>query len=575
MKKIFSSINHILNSNHRKDLLILIFFWLILHLLEAIGISSVPIIVSSFLDNNQLINFEIFKKFEGYLLNFLNTDNKILFISFLVILFFGIKSIFFIFLTIYEAKIFRKLNVSIRDLAFKSQANQEYSKYLNNSSSQITKIVITDSALAASYIISVVTILSQFFLFFFIVGLLAYVDFKITFYVIPTFGIIFLVFYLFTNKKLFRLGKEKQILNGKLLMQINNTFDNLKEVIIYNKIEYLISSFNKTLNESQKKTELISILKKLPRAIYEFLGVLFIFSIIFLSYSLNYSQESTLILISLIAVAIIRILPSINLITQNISNIKSSEYSLKLISELAKEYQYKNMNKSHKEVVNTIDFNQEIVIKNVSFEYPGSKNKIKNLNFSIKKNSIVGIYGPSGSGKSTIINLLCGLLKPSSGEIIVDGKSINTNVNIWQKKISYVTQDNFLLDDDIRNNIIFSDKDNNFYDEKFQNVVKKTSIDGFINNFENKYQTQVGDKGIKLSGGQKQRISIARALYKSPELLIFDESTNALDSITEKEIIDEIYKIKGITIILISHKRDLLAKCDKILNIVDGKIFNN
>ena len=575
MKKIFSSINHILNSNHRKDLLILIFFWLILHLLEAIGISSVPIIVSSFLDNNQLINFEIFKKFEGYLLNFLNTDNKILFISFLVILFFGIKSIFFIFLTIYEAKVFRKLNVSIRDLAFKSQANQEYSKYLNNSSSKITKIVITDSALAASYIISVVTILSQFFLFFFIVGLLAYVDFKITFYVIPTFGIIFLVFYLFTNKKLFSLGKEKQILNGKLLMQINNTFDNLKEVIIYNKIEYLISSFNKTLNESQKKTELISILKKLPRAIYEFLGVLFIFSIIFLSYSLNYSQESTLILISLIAVAIIRILPSINLITQNISNIKSSEYSLKLISELAKEYQYKNMNKSHKEVVNTIDFNQEIVIKNVSFEYPGSKNKIKNLNFSIKKNSIVGIYGPSGSGKSTIINLLCGLLKPSSGEIIVDGKSINTNVNIWQKKISYVTQDNFLLDDDIRNNIIFSDKDNNFYDEKFQNVVKKTSIDGFINNFENKYQTQVGDKGIKLSGGQKQRISIARALYKSPELLIFDESTNALDSITEKEIIDEIYKIKGITIILISHKRDLLAKCDKILNIVDGKIFNN
>lgn len=575
MKKIFSSINHILNSNHRRDLLILIFFWLILHLLEAIGISSVPIIVSSFLDNNQLINIEIFKNFEGYLSNFFDTSNKILFISFLVILFFGIKSIFFIFLTIYEAKIFKKLNVSIRDLAFKSQANQEYLKYLNNSSSKITKIVITDSALAASYIISVVTILSQFFLFFFIVGLLAYVDFKITFYVIPTFGIIFLVFYLFTNKKLFRLGKEKQILNGKLLMQINNTFDNLKEVIIYDKIEYLISSFNKTLNESQKKTELISIIKKLPRAIYEFLGVIFIFSIIFISYSFNYSQESTLILISLIAVAIIRILPSINLITQNISNIKSSEYSLKLISELAKEYQYKNMNKSHKEVVNTIDFNQEIVIKNVSFEYPGSKNKIKNLNFSIKKNSIVGIYGPSGSGKSTIINLLCGLLKPSSGEIIVDGKSINTNVNIWQKKISYVTQDNFLLDDDIRNNIIFSDKDNNFDDEKFQNVVKKTSIDGFINNFENKYQTQVGDKGIKLSGGQKQRISIARALYKSPELLIFDESTNALDSITEKEIIDEIYKIKGITIILISHKRDLLAKCDKILNIVDGKIFNN
>ena len=575
MKKIFSDINHILSSNHRKDLLILIFLWLILHLLEAIGISTVPIIVSSFLDNNQLINFEFFKKFEGYLLNFVNIDNKILIISVIIILFFGIKSIFFIFLTIYEAKVFRKLNVSIRDLAFKSQLNQEYSKYLNKSPSEITKIVIIDSAQASSYIISVVTILSQFFLFFFIVGLLAYVDFKITFYVIPTFGIIFLVFYLFTNKRLFRLGKEKQILNGKLFKQINNTFDNLKEVIIYDKIKHLIRSFNKTLNESQRKVEFISILKKLPKAIYEFLGVLFIFSIIFLSYSLNYSQESTLILISLITVAIIRILPSINLITQNISNIKSSEYSLKLISKIAKEHKYKNMNNGSKELMDKIEFNQEIVINNVSFEYPGSKNKLKNLNFSIKKNSIVGVYGPSGSGKSTLINLLCGLLKPSSGEIIVDGKSINTNVNIWQKKISYVTQDNFLLDDDIKNNIIFSDKDDNFHDEKFQNVVKKTSIDAFINNFENKYQTQVGDKGIKLSGGQKQRISIARALYKSPELLIFDESTNSLDPNIEKEIINEIYKIKGITIILISHKKELLEKCDKILNIVDGEIFDN
>lgn len=575
MKKIFSDINNILSSNHRKDLLILIFLWLILHLLEAIGISSVPIIVSSFLDNNQLINFEFFEKFEGYLLNFVNFDNKILIISLIVILFFGIKSTFFIFLTIFEAKVFRKLNVSIRDLAFKSQVSQEYSKYLNKSPSEISKIVIIDSAQASSYIISVVTILSQFFLFFFIVGLLAYVDFRITFYVIPTFGIIFLVFYLLTNKRLFRLGKEKQILNGKLFKQINNTFDNLKEVIIYDKIKHLISSFNKTLNESQKKVEFISILKKLPKAIYEFLGVLFIFSIIFLSYSLNYSQESTLILISLITVAIIRILPSINLITQNISNIKSSEYSLKLISEIVKEHKYKDMNNGNKEVMDKIEFNREIVINNVSFEYPGSKNKLKNLNFSIKKNSIVGVYGPSGSGKSTLINLLCGLLKPSSGEIIVDGKSINTNVNIWQKKISYVTQDNFLLDDDIKNNIIFSDKDDNFHDEKFQNVVKKTSIDAFISNFENKYLTKVGDKGIKLSGGQKQRISIARALYKSPELLIFDESTNALDPNTEKEIIDEIYKIKGITIIMISHKKELLEKCDKILNIVDGKIFNN
>lgn len=569
----FKKINLILNSHKKKNLLILMLFWLFLYFLETIGIGSVPIIVSSLLGNQDFFNTDFLKIKNNYLPIFNDTKNQVLHISILIISFFAIKTIFFILLTIYEAKVFKDLNVFIRDQAFKAKIKQPYLEYTNSSTSQIVRIISQDATSASSYIISFVTIISQLFLFLFIVILLSIADFKVTFFVIPMFVLIYLVFYLITNKKLFTLGKERQIINGKMLKQINNTFENLKEVIIYNKFNYLINHFKNTVADSQKKVAFISILKKIPKAIYEFLGIIFIFFIIFFGYKNSYTYENTLILLSLVTVAIIRILPSINLITQNISNIKSSEYSFNLILDLIK-YNQKEKNLPNN-LGNPISFEKEISFKNVSFEYPNSKNKLTNVNFSINKNSILGIYGPSGSGKSTLVNLICGLLKPDEGEIVADGTSIHDNIMMWQKKISYVTQDNFLLDDTILNNLIFSDENSNFNEKRFNYSIQITNLGKFVKKFKTEYETEVGDKGVRLSGGQKQKLSIARALYKMPEIIIFDESTNALDAQSEKDVIEEIYKIKGVTIILISHKKDLLLKCNKILNLSDGKITNN
>ena len=195
------------------------------------------------------------------------------------------------------------MNVSIRDLAFKSQANQEYSKYLNNSSSKITKIVITDSALAASYIISVVTILSQFFLFFFIVGLLAYVDFKITFYVIPTFGIIFLVFY---NEK--KVTEKKKILRGRSILELISQ-PRFLQALVSSSFAYAVMSFlmtatpismhindNMSLNSTSFVIQLHiismflpalvtgNLIKKFGHSKIMYCGVLFFIITIFLSY---------------------------------------------------------------------------------------------------------------------------------------------------------------------------------------------------------------------------------------------------------------------------------------------------
>tara|TARA_Y100000741_G_C18147731_1_gene515869 strand:+ start:128 stop:841 length:714 start_codon:yes stop_codon:yes gene_type:complete len=225
-----------------------------------------------------------------------------------------------------------------------------------------------------------------------------------------------------------------------------------------------------------------------------------------------------------------------------------------------------------KENYKKISFNQNLEFKNVFFNYSSSKSKLDNINLNIKKNTVIGIFGHSGSGKTTFVNLLSGLFHPSKGEILSDNTSINDNILDWQKKISYIPQDNYLLDASILENITFSVNDERINLDKINKIIEMVNLRNFLDKSLNGLETQVGDKGIKLSGGQKQRIAIARALYKESEILIFDESTSSLDQETENSIIQDIYNIKTKTIFIISHKFEILSKCDQIIELSDGKV---
>ena len=488
--------------------------------------------------------------------------------------FFALKNLYYILVTAYEAKVLKDLNVEIRDQIFRYHLNQPYIKFFNIGSSQVTRSIMADASVAGSYIISLVTLIGQSFLFFFILCLLTMVDYKLTFFIFPIFGIIFYLFYFLTNKKLVKLGLEKQILSGTLLKKINNTFENLKEVKIYNKILFIAQKFKNDVINNQDKVRKILILKKIPKAIYEFLGVILIVFIIFYLTHNSYSNEDIIVILSTITIAIIRVLPSINLITQSVTNLKSSQYSFDTVSDLTfkdiikKDYEIKNLNKD-------ITFDKKIEFKDVSFNYKNSKYKLEKVNFIIEKNSKVGIYGMSGTGKSTIINLLTGLLHPNNGKITADSDEISHNILNWQDKIGYVTQENYLMDDTILNNILFSDSKDEYNQERLKFCIEKTNLNSFISEFKDGLNTEVGDKGIILSGGQKQRISIARALYKNPEIIIFDEATSALDSLSEKSIIQDIHNIKNKTIILISHKKEILQNCHKIIYLTKNTITGN
>ena len=223
---------------------------------------------------------------------------------------------------------------------------------------------------------------------------------------------------------------------------------------------------------------------------------------------------------------------------------------------------------------NEFIFNKSIDLKNISLTYKSSHNaSVSGVTLSIAHGTTTGIMGESGAGKSTLVDIILGLIKPSEGEVLVDGKNINSNVKGWQSLIGYVPQDIYLNDDTLRNNIALGVSPSEINDENIINSIKSAHIEDYINSLKDGLDTFVGERGVRLSGGQLQRIGIARALYHKPSLIIFDEATSSLDIETEKDVMKSIYEMNGEkTIIIISHRRSTLDQCNQIYYLRRGKL---
>ena len=267
-------------------------------------------------------------------------------------------------------------------------------------------------------------------------------------------------------------------------------------------------------------------------------------------------------------------IPSIQQIYSSLTQLR---FSGPAIENLVNEYinlkyiKPKQINKFDK-----LNLKESIVLNSLSFSYPNSvKASLNSVNIKIEAFKKVAIVGLTGSGKTTIIDLILGLLEPKQGTIEVDGIIIcPDNKKIWQSKIGYVPQQIYLSDDTIEKNIAFGIDEVDVDHARVEKVAKVANLHEFvINNLPKKYETYIGERGIRLSGGQKQRIGIARALYHKPHVLILDEATSALDNLTENAVMQAIKNLnKDLTIILISHRLSIVKGFDKIFLINEGKV---
>jgi ABC-type multidrug transport system fused ATPase/permease subunit len=215
----------------------------------------------------------------------------------------------------------------------------------------------------------------------------------------------------------------------------------------------------------------------------------------------------------------------------------------------------------------------DIHLDNVTFTYKERLKILEDISITFEKGTTTAVVGRSGVGKTTLINLLLRLFEPNKGEIRIDGLNIQEyNLSSWLNRIGFVSQDTFIFNDTVRNNITF--RSEKYSEEEVIKAARYADAHSFITELPHGYDTLVGDKGVRLSGGQAQRIAVARAIIREPEILIFDEATNALDNLSElavQKAIDEISKDH--TVIIVAHRLSTIANADKIIVLGDGQVL--
>ena len=349
-----------------------------------------------------------------------------------------------------------------------------------------------------------------------------------------------------------------------------NIFEGIKEILFYRK-QYFFYDLYKNVNlKVNKSMSFLESVKILPRLFLEVFGVI-VFCVVMIFLIINEKDLSKLLpLLGVYLVAAFKILPSLNRIISSAQQMKFNKvYIESLIAEHADEKNDKYRISNEQKDIKNISFEKQIELKNINFDYK-TKNRsnsvLKNINLSFDKNSITAIIGRSGSGKSTIVDILLGLIKQDSGQILVDGKNIDTN--ILKLKIGYVPQINFLLNDTIKNNIAIGVPEKNINLDKIDKAIKLSNLEKDFDKSKITIDTIVGEKALQISGGQAQRIAIARSLYDDPEIIIFDEATSSLDTLTEKEIFENMLILKKTkSILLITHSDKILKYCDKVISL--------
>jgi ATP-binding cassette subfamily C protein len=282
------------------------------------------------------------------------------------------------------------------------------------------------------------------------------------------------------------------------------------------------------------------------------------------------TNENTLSLnlskLSFFFVASLKIIPSMNKTINFLQKLKYSNATINII--LNEIFILDEPLKKIKEDAN-FNFKDDLVLKNVSFNYK-EKNIINNLSFTIKNSEVIMISGSSGVGKSTLVELICGLIKPKTGDIYLGDKNIYNGLNNWQQNIAYVPQKTSLIQDSIENNIAFSTIKKKIIPnkEKIKFLVELVELEKFVKSLDKKDQTTIGENFVNISGGQAQRLGIARALYQNPEIIIFDESFNSINREISVRILSNIKKnFKNIKIILISHDLYFKNLVNKIIEL--------
>ena len=565
-------IKNFLTNKEYHYFLILLIFYFFSSFLEIFSISLIPVFVSFLIDKN--IFKEVIQNFTYIDFNFLlslTTKKLLTYSAILIIFFFLFKNMYMILLYYFQNYFNYKVTVDKSNKLFSSYIKNDYSFHLNKNSSNLIKNLTQEVHVSVGYINMLLDFLKEILLFLLIFIVLFVSTPTKLFFISSLLLLSVIIFYMLLKKKVQNKGEIHYKTRDRLFFTLDQSFGFIKEIKVVNNLLPFLNKFKFLVEKTNFQIIIIEVLNKLPRLFFELLAVAICLGIIILSFD-NLGAK-IIPVVSLYAVCFIRLIPSYTSISTIILNLQFYKPSFEMIS---RELAYADKLKRNKPNITkkkiSYKKNCKIHFNNVSFGYSSNKKVLKNISFSFNSNQSIGIIGPSGSGKTTLGDLFLGLYKPNKGKIYFDKSDIHSLDNNWNNLVSYLPQEPFMLDENIKNNIIMGS--DNFFDKKrFEIATKLSNCIEFVRKFKHKFNTRVGQRGIKLSGGQKKRIGIARAIYQNKPILLLDEATSNLDPENDKLVMNSLKILKKTkTILMITHKVSNLKYMDKVIYINNGNI---
>jgi ATP-binding cassette subfamily B protein/ATP-binding cassette subfamily C protein len=479
--------------------------------------------------------------------------------------------LFFFFLSVYSVVLTYSINrfsfgmyKYFSKKVFTAALSMPYKLYAVKNSAEILRTITNETLDIGRIVLNVLQFCSEAFTILLVYAVIILLNWKMT--LIVSGVLLLLVSILLTVlAKENKVQGEKRLVSGKEMNRvIKESLGNYKFVKLKGNEEDILSVYDSSVEMFARSEVINSVLGIIPKGILESLGFSFLTAVVVFIIWAYHDASKVIPVISMYALALYRILPSIHRMMQNVNSIIYYQNCMESVDESLRQ-------PVENEASAPVYFNQSIRLEDIHFNYVTGGGVINGISLKINKGDKIAITGESGGGKSTLVDIIIGIHKPASGKIYIDETAITEdNIRAWRKKIGYIPQSVYLFDGTVAENVSFGSIPD---DEKIKKTLQMANIWDFLAG-KNGVNTMVGEGGIQLSGGQLQRIGIARALYDDPDILVLDEATSALDTDTEQRIMDELYNISvNKTLIVIAHRLSTVERCGRKIRIEHGKII--
>ena len=567
---VYSKINSLLTPSERRSAGLLSALMFLGMLLEMVGIGIVIPVISLMLQDdllNKYPNVATVVSIYGR-----PTQNDLIVAAMVgLVAVFAIKNVFMAFLIWKQTQFAYDAQATLSRRLFEIYLRQPYTFHLQRNSAQLVGNVTSEVGIFSGVLTNTLVLFTELMVLVGVALLLLFVEPMGLLIVALVIGGAAWGFHYLTRDYIARWGKERLHHSDMRIQHVQQGLGGAKDVKLLGREQEFLDQFHLHNVKSARAWKFQYTFQGMPRLLFEILAVSGLVVLVLAMLGQNRGMNSIVPALGLFAAAAFRIMPSVNRV---LNSFQSLRFNMPVVDTLYEETQINISEPMLKQIPVMGEFKSNISLVDIIYYYPDAEiPSLNGVSIEIKRGESVGFIGASGSGKSTLVDVILGLLPPSSGFVEVDGQNIEQLLRQWQDRIGYVPQSIYLTDDTLRRNVAFGLPDDEIDESGVNIAINLAQLEEFVSTLPAGVDTMVGERGVRLSGGQRQRIGIARALYHDPAILVLDEATSALDSLTEAEVMEAVMALHGSkTILIVAHRLSTVKGCDRLFRLEQGKV---